>query len=155
MQPLQRQPITNHITMNFYSLILAFTTFAGVALSLWGWRTLQTSRAIERWPRTTGIIEVSDPSSEINDLLPDIVFSYQVKGKDYRKHFEFPEGTHPLPEFAKAYNDKYPVGAAVEVFHNPEKPEIATLEPGAQGDWMILAMGIALTLVGALSLSLG
>ncbi|MBL1275454.1 MAG: DUF3592 domain-containing protein [Ectothiorhodospiraceae bacterium] len=140
--------------MNLYSLILAFTTLAGIGLSLWGWGIIQKSKAVREWPQTSGIIEVSDPTSEANDLLPDIVFSYQVNNKDYRKHFEFPEGTHPLPEFAKAYNEKYPVGATVLVFHNPEKPEIATLEPGAQGDWMILAMGIALTIVGALSLLL-
>ena len=92
--------------------------------------------------------------SAVNDLLPEIIFSYQVDGKPYRCHFEFPEGTHPLPEFVTFYRNKYPVGAEAEVFYNPEQPEIATLEPGAQGDWMILAMGIAMALGGALSLIL-
>jgi len=40
----------------------------------------------------------------------------------------------------------------VEIFYNPEYHEIATLEPGAQGDWMILAMGIITITGGALSL---
>jgi hypothetical protein len=109
---------------------------------------------MEQWPRTTGKIEVFNPSSKENDLLPEIVFSYQVNEKAYRRQFEFPEGTHPLPEFVTFYKNKYPVGSAVEVFYNPEQPEIATLEPGTQGDWMILAMGIAMMIGGALSLVL-
>jgi len=42
----------------------------------------------------------------------------------------------------------------VEIFYDPDQPETATLEPGAQGDWMILAMGIAMVIGGILSLIL-
>jgi len=140
--------------MNFYSIILASVALGGIGISIWGWLILQKSRKIEQWPRTPGTIETSNPTSAINDLLPEIVFSYQLDGKQYQKQFEFPEGTHPLPEFAKAYNDKYPVGKKVEIFYDPEQPETATLEPGAQGDWMILAMGIAMVIGGILSLIL-
>jgi len=140
--------------MNFYSIILASVALGGIGISIWGWLILQKSRKIEQWPRTPGTIETSNPTSAVNDLLPEIVFSYQLDGKQYQKQFEFPEGTHPLPEFAKAYNDKYPVGKKVEIFYDPDQPEIATLEPGAQGDWMILAMGIAMVIGGILSLIL-
>lgn len=138
--------------MNLYPAILSFVTLGGIGVSIWGWRILQKSRKIAQWPKTKGCIEVSNPSSAENDLLPEIVFSYQLNGTDYRRQFTFPEGTHPLPEFAKAYNDKYPVGATVDIFYNPEQPEIATLEPGAQGDWMIFALGIAMAISGALTL---
>jgi len=140
--------------MNFYSIILASVALGGIGISIWGWLILQKSRKIEQWPRTPGTIETSNPTSAVNDLLPEIVFSYQLDGKKYQKQFEFPEGTHPLPEFAKAYNDKYPVGKKVEIFYDPDQPEIATLEPGAQGDWMILAMGVAMVIGGVLSLVL-
>ena len=140
--------------MNLYPAILAFVTLSGIGISIWGWMILQKSRITRQWPRATGTIESFKDSSAVNDLLPEIIFSYQVDGKPYRCHFEFPEGTHPLPEFVTFYRNKYPVGAEAEVFYNPEQPEIATLEPGAQGDWMILAMGIAMTLGGALSLIL-
>lgn len=140
--------------MNLYPIILALVTLGGIGISLWGWMILQKSRRTRQWPRTTGRIEVSNPSSAANDLLPEIVFSYRLDGKDYRRPFTFPEGTHPLPEFAKFYTEKYPVGATVDIYYQPDQPEIATLEPGAQGDWMILAMGIAMTLGGALSLLL-
>lgn len=138
--------------MNLYPIILALVTIAGIGLSIWGWKILQKSRITQQWPRTTGKIDAFNPSSKENDLLPEIIFSYRVDGKTYRRQFEFPEGTHPLPEFVTFYKNKYPVGAEVQIFYNPEQPDIATLEPGAQGDWMILAMGIAMTIGGALSL---
>lgn len=138
--------------MNLYSIILAAVTLGGIGVSFWGWSILQTSRKRSQWPRAKGIIEASNPSSPDNDLLPEIIFSYQVDRETFHRQFEFPEGTHPLPEFAKAYNNKYPVGAEVDVFYNPDQPGIATLEPGAQGDWMILALGIAMTIGGALTL---
>jgi hypothetical protein len=140
--------------MNLYSVILAAVTLGGIGISIWGRLILQKSRKIEQWPQTKGKIEASNPTSKENDLLPEIIFSYQINGKNYRRQFEFPEGTHPLPEFTKAYNEKYPVGKTVDVFYDPEQPETATLEPGTQGDWMILAMGIAMTIGGALSLIL-
>ncbi len=140
--------------MNLYFIILASVAFGGIGISIWGWLILQKSRKIEQWPRTTGIIEISDPTSPENDLLPNIIFSYQLDGKKYQKQFEFPEGTHPLPEFTKAYNDKYPVGKKVEVFYDPQQHETATIEPGTQGDWMILAMGLAMVIGGVLSLIL-
>ena len=138
--------------MNLYSIILIAVTLGGIGLSIWGWSILQTSRKKEQWPHTKGKIESFKDNSKENDLLPEIIFSYQVNDKDYRRQFEFPEGTHPLPEFVTFYKNKYPVGAEVDVFHNPENPEDATLEPSTQGDWMILAMGIAMAFGGALSL---
>lgn len=140
--------------MNLYSVILVIVTLGGIGLSIWGWSILQKSRKMEQWPRTRGKIESFKASSKENDLLPEIVFSYEVNGATHRRTFEFPEGTHPLPEFVTFYKNKYPVGAEVDIFYNPERHEIATLEPGAQGDWMILAMGIAMVVGGVLSLIL-
>lgn len=140
--------------MNLYSAILALVTLGGIGLSIWGWSILQTSKKREQWPRTKGKIESFTDSSKENDLLPEIIFSYQINDKHYRRQFEFPEGTHPLPEFVTFYKNKYPVGSTVEIFYNPENPEDATLEPGAQGDWMIFTMGIAFVVGGVLSLIL-
>ena len=140
--------------MNLYPLILVVVTLGGIGLSIWGWLILKKSRVMEKWPRTTGKIEVFNDRSKENDLLPEIIFSYRVNGKEYHRQFEFPEGTHPLPEFVTFYKNKYPVDAAVEIFYNPDQPEIATLEPSTQGDWMILAMGIAFVIGGVVSLVL-
>ena len=140
--------------MNLYPVILGTVLVGGVIITAWGWKVLARSRKMKSWPITKGIIEHASPSSESNDLLPHIEFSYQVAEKTYQRTFEFPEGTHPLPEFNQAYLDKYPVGKEVNVYFNPEQPETATLEPEAQGDWMILALGIMMIIGGAAALIL-
>ena len=138
--------------MNLYPLILGAVFIGGIGVSVWGWMVLAKSRKMKAWPTTTGVIDQSSPTSEANDLLPHIVFSYQVNGATYQRIFEFPEGTHPLPEFNRAYLDKYPEGKNVEVYYNPKNPDKATLEPETQGDWMILALGILMAIGGAVTL---
>lgn len=138
--------------MNLYSVILSLATLGGIGITIWGWLILARSRKTKQWPTTEGRIEVSETSSTVNDLLPHIVFSYRVNGKQYRCNFKFPEGTHPLPEFNQTYLKKYPVGNNIPVFFNPEQPDIATLEPETQGDWMILTLGIMMTVGGVVTL---
>lgn len=138
--------------MNLYPIILGLVAVGGIGVSLWGWQTLQRARKVQAWPTVTGLIEACEPTSEVNDLLPDIIFSYRVNDRDYRRSFEFPEGTHPLPEFTRSYMERYPVGKKVEIYYDPENPQNATLEPGSQGDWMILALGIMMTVGGVVAL---
>lgn len=135
--------------MNLYGIILVAVALGGIAVSLWGWRVLKQARRIAQWPRTDGVIVESKPRSAQDDLLPHIVYRYQVGGETYRRRFEFPSGTHPMPEFAESYVKKYPLDATVQVFYKPDQPGQSTLEPGSRGDWMILALGILMT-VGAL-----
>ncbi len=138
--------------MNLYPVILLVVTLGGVVLSVWGWKVLAKSREAGGWPTTTGVIRESQLRSKTNDLLPHIVFDYQFEGREYSRVFEFPEGTHPLPEFTQSYLNKYSVGKEVVVYCQPQRPENATLEPGAQGDWMILALGILMAVGGAITL---
>lgn len=137
--------------MNLYSAILSAVTLGGIGITIWGWIILANSRKIKQWPTVEGIIEESTEKPETG-LLPHIIFSFQVDGKQYQRKFDFPEGTHPLPEFNQSYLRKYPVGKKVTVYYNPEQPEIATLEPEAQGDWMILALGIMMAVGGFITL---
>ncbi len=138
--------------MNLYPIILALVALGGIGVSLWGWQTLRRARRVREWPTVSGTIEACEPTSEANDLLPNIVFSYRVDGRDYRRSFAFPEGTHPLPEFTRTYMERYPVGKTVEVYYEPGQPQNATLEPGSQGDWMILALGLMMTAGGIIAL---
>ena len=137
--------------MNLYSAILATVLLAGIGITIWGWKILANSRRVKQWPTAEGIIEESTEKPE-KDLLPYIVFSYQVGGKQYQRQFDFPEGTHPLPEFNQTYLKRYPVGKNVTVYYNPEQPETATLEAETQGDWMILALGIMMAVGGVITL---
>ena len=137
--------------MNLYSAILGTLLLAGLGITFWGWKILASSREIKQWPTVEGIIEESTEKPE-DDLLPHIIFSYQVDSRQYQRKFDFPEGTHPLPEFNQSYLRKYPVGKSVTVYYNPEQPETATLEAETQGDWMILALGILMAAGGVITL---
>ncbi len=138
--------------MNLYPIILTLMLVGGIAISLWGWVVMKRAQRKQKWPHVPGRIEVSDLSSELDDLLPHIVFSYTVEGKAYERAFEFPPDINPMPEFSKSYCDKYPVGADIQAYYDPADPGEATLEPGSRGDWMVLALGLLMILVGAVSL---
>lgn len=141
---------------NPYVIILVLFVVAGVAATLWGLTIIVKGRRTLRWPSTEGAIEESRLVSDTDDLFPHILFSYRVGVQTYRRELGFPGGTSPTPEFAASYVKKFPVGARVRVFYNPERPDQATLEPGlAQGDWMILTLGILATLLGILLLVFG
>lgn len=138
--------------MNLYAIVLAAVTLGGIGVSLWGWRVLKAAQQAKQWPTAEGVIVESEAAAEDCDLLPLIIYSYTVENDAYKCRFEFPSGTHPMPEFVQSYLDKYPQGANVKVFYNPQQPGQSTLEPGARGDWMILALGILMAVGGAASL---
>ena len=138
--------------MNAYLFIIIATLLFGLGISLWGWRIRQQSQRRSQWPQAAGRIEESAPGAEQNDLLPHILYAYQVDGRDYRQVFQFPSGTHPLPEFTQSYLDKYPVGAPVRVYYDPQAPQHSTLEPSTQGDWLILLLGMLMVLGSVVAL---
>lgn len=141
---------------NAYVLILWLFLFAGVAMMLWGWKIIAAGRRTSRWPQVDGVIDESVVASEEDDLLPQIVFSYTVNGQPYRQQLQFPSDITPTQEFSIMYVKRYPLGAQVQVFYNPEKNEEALLEPGMRpGDWMIFCLGAVATVVASLSLLFG
>ena len=141
--------------MNYYAIILSLVTASGAGLTLWGWQMYRKARKTRNWPSVNGEIIQSDAKSPDNDLLPHIVFKYQVEGELHQTAMQFPAGTQPMPEFSRSYLQKYPVASKVLIYYNPENPRQATLEPEGSADiWMILAIGIAATLFGSLSLIL-
>lgn len=141
---------------NPYVIILVLFVVAGFAVTLWGLKVIARGRRTLRWPSTEGAIEESRLVSDTDDLFPHILFSYRVGVQTYRRELGFPGGTNPTPEFAASYVKKFPVGARVRVFYDPERPDQATLEPGlAQGDWMIFALGLSATILGILLLVFG
>lgn len=138
---------------NPYAIILGLFIIAGFIATLWGWSIIAKARKTRRWPMVEGAIEQSAPMSETDDLLPHILFSYTVGMRTYQHVLGFPDGANPSPELATRYTGKYPVGAKVPVYYNPDQPDQATLEPGlARGDWMILALGIAAMAFGIFAL---
>lgn len=136
---------------NPYSIILGLFVVAGVLAALWGLRVMTTGRRSLQWPSVEGTIEECKISSDEFDLLPHISFRYQVNQRSYQQSLKFPGDVTPTKEFAQGYVDKYPAGTRVHIYYNPGNPQDSTLEPGAgRGDWLILAIGISMVVIGSL-----
>ena len=139
---------------NPYSIILGLFVVTGILATFWGLRIILRTRKTLQWPAVEGIIEestVSSESTEGNDLLPHIKFCYRVEQQTYRQLMQFSGDITPSQEFAQSYVDKFPEGTRVQVYYNPENPEIATLEPGlGKGDWLVLAIGLGTLIFGIL-----
>ena len=141
---------------NPYIIVLGLFVIAGLLATLWGVRIIVRARRTQQWPSVEGVIEKSNISSNVNDLLPDIEFRYEVENQTYRRSMEFSRDVTSSQEFAASYVDKYPAGARVRVYYDPEKPDNATLEPGlGQGDWLVFAIGLGMLVFGILFLLLG
>lgn len=137
------------VQFNPYILILSAFVLVGLATTLWGWKVLAAARRSRDWPAVPGCIEESRPGSGDNDLLPHIRFSYTLDGRQWQRELEFPSGTTPSQELMKQYLERFPRGADVQVHYDPQVPERVTLEPGAgQGDWLILAIGLFMAVLG-------
>ena len=134
---------------NPYIIILSFFILAGLFATIWGWRIITEAKKNLVWPTTPGTISKLQASSQADDLLPLIEFSYSVNEKEYQRTLSFPNSVSPSQELTKQYLKKYPLGSSVEVSYDPEFPEDATIEPGlANGDWFVFAIGIITTFFG-------
>lgn len=141
---------------NPYTIILSLFVVAGLLATLWGLVIIIRARKTSHWPMAEGVIEESAVSSDANDLLPHISYRYNVDGQGYQRTIEFPADITPTQEFATSYVKKYPVGARIQVYYNPENPEQATLEPGlGKGDWLVFAIGLGTFIFGILFFALG
>jgi len=139
--------------LNPYSIILGLFTAAGLGTMLWGWIIIARARKTRDWPHIEGRIDSSHVHAEDDALLPDIRFHYQVDGRDYQTAMEFSADTSPTREFSEDYVRRFPPGATVKVYYNPEQPDQATLEPGLRpGDGMVFGFGLGITVLMVLML---
>jgi hypothetical protein len=90
--------------------------------------------AARNWASTTGKViksRVEVTGGDHATVSPHIVFQYNVYGKEYNNS-QIKAGDIHMSSYGsrKAYDivDKYPVGAEVTVFYDPEHPEQSALE---------------------------
>lgn len=144
------------LKFNPYVITLSLFTLTGLAATIYGWRIIMRAKQTRRWPSVEGVIEESKPTSEENDLLPYVEFSYTVNGRSRRRAQPFPKDLVPGQEFRDTFVKKYPRGARVPVYYDPAAPDHATLEPGfISGDWMVFAFGLGMAVIGILFLLSG
>jgi Protein of unknown function (DUF3592) len=142
----------------------------GGALLYWAYTSLRRERATRRWPRAPGTItssSVSTADSRWTDQQGDV---HETTGHTPNIAYEFAVGDRKLrgdklvlgaPTSYSRYGDaeqvtrRYPVGAAVQVFHDPDDPTTAFLETGTPGGaWVLLAMGAVFFSLGLLGVLL-
>jgi hypothetical protein len=93
------------------------------------WKTIQKAKASAQWPGVPGTVTASAMKKRAWQNVSEVLYSYRVEGRDYTgKNVNFTPGLR-----GKAGQDlvqRYPVGAAVTVYHAPRDAAVSVLEPG-------------------------
>jgi hypothetical protein len=100
--------------------------------------------AVAKWPYVMGTVKISTTeyrnSGESGAYYPVVRYSYQVGGQPYEGYRIAPGGEVGGIGASKVAA-RYPVGAHVQVFYNPQNPSEAFLEKKAHSQiimWIVL-----------------
>jgi hypothetical protein len=95
---------------------------------------------VSQWPSTMGTVMMStieQRSSEDGYTdYPVVEYSYQVGGQSYQ-NMKLAPGPDVGGTGARKVVARYPVGAQVMVFYNPQNPSDAVLERKAPAQWVM------------------
>jgi len=143
--------------MNYYIIVLGLLVVGGLATTVWGVKGWCKTRRVAMWPTTEGTIESSNPQSTDDDLLPEIIYRYDVNGTPYSSGLTLPSGTLPSEQLSKRLALDYPVGGKVAVRYDPVTPSTSVVEgaQGKSGDIFIIFLGVASTVFGILAIIQG
>lgn len=132
-------------TVNWGNLALAALFFGAIlsGVGLWG---VVRAAPTSSWPSTRGVIERSRVESvgRHGPDEPGILYAYTIEERRY---------TGSRIGYAMFLTDgatrrlvsRYPVGAAVRVYHDPRSPDRAVLQPGgARRATLVLIAGLGL-----------
>ena len=134
----------------FGLLAILIGTAIAVLILRWMW----TGIASYRWPRA----EARVVRSELRRVrgsrggwmyAPQIVFTFDIDGKTYRRSNLYPDADvrHGLRWLAERWTKRYPVGATVRICYPPGRPSRASLQPG--GPWVVAAVMLAVAVTVA------
>ena len=101
----------------------------------------QKMAAVSQWPSTMGTVMMSTieqrSSSEGGYTdYPIVQYSYQIAGQTYQSMKRAP-GPEVGGTGARKIVARYPAGAQVMVFYNPQNPSEAVLEKKAPAQWLM------------------
>jgi len=104
--------------------------------------TRRKMNLVKTWPSTMGTVQFStiqwrrSGSSNSSSAFPVVQYSYQVNGQQYNGAKLAP-GPEVGGSGANKVIAKYPAGAQVMVFYNPQNPSDAVLETKASAQWIM------------------
>lgn len=122
------------------------TLIVGVSLIIGAWLTYtnfsvpmaEEAKASESWPTAPGVITRSDVNQSTDDgktmYAAEISYDFTVENKSYiGNRISLTSGNSRTSSLREVKKDlqKYPVGAKVTVYYDPELPNNAVLQTGA------------------------
>ncbi len=132
-----------------------FLLLIGVPLSIGGAVNFVHAKASMSWPAVNGVVDRSDIVEGSGrrgnrTYKAEINYSYIVDGQRYHGNkCTTLETRWTSPAGAARVQSQYPVGAAVDVFYDPQDPARAVLEPGVTVSiWAVLVGGLVSLAVG-------
>jgi hypothetical protein len=152
-----------------FLIVLGSGAFAlGLALVIWIALVRRRGQGSPNWPSTVGMVSTANvapmeretPRGVERTFTPVVTYTYTVAGQPYesRQRNLLPDESATYQDPAMAWHAiaKYPVGAAVKVYHNPINPKQAVLEiPKAVAHHAVLLYGVTSMVVGAAIIVLG
>ncbi len=128
-------------------ILCAFAALAGLGLILVAVFDLRKANRAKTWPTAEGKILSSSlrekTDSDGTSYEVAILYEYSVNGVAHRSDaWRIRPGSSSFTKSANAAVARYPVGAVVPVYFNPEDPADALLEPG-KISWSVLFGGLA------------
>jgi hypothetical protein len=127
-------------------IFLGIFGLVGAAIIVCGFVTLFSGLVSLGWSETQGVALSADikthSDSDSTSYEPQVEYSYQVKGVDYRSSRRVIGDYSSGFGHAKKIIDRYPAGSSVKVYYNPRDPASAVLETGIGGGaWGLLTIG--------------
>jgi hypothetical protein len=149
-------PNLNSIMQDTMGSMFTIITLAlgaiGIVMIVAGFLAARTPGKSNHWPTATGQILASTityrRSGGSRAAYPVVMYAYQVEGKQYqsqRIYFGSAVGGSAMTGVIK----KYPVGAQVPVYYNPQNPADAVLERSSPMAKMLVFIGVIMIVVAA------
>jgi len=136
----------------------------GVGMLLLGTVMFKLPRAIvsSNWPTTEGeivssYVEVGDHGDSWS-AWPRVSYTYLVDGKKYTSNnIEVEDFGRATDSYAQKVIQRYPEGARVKVFYEPDDPAVAVLEPGfpRSSGFVFIFLLVVIMGIGVISLCIG
>lgn len=135
--------ILDKFGLHFFGWVFPWFCAGGAG---WLWVAWKRGNASVTWPSTPGTILESVVENEDGSYIPKITFCYWVEEQRYEGDTFTYRGYYANRATAEAYAARFPAGARVLVFYNPESPEVSVLEPGVDRAVYLRAIVVLLIL---------
>lgn len=137
----------------FEVLFLGAFTALGVFVFLWGILNLKLARASPGWPTVQGRVLTRDVKEMTTRLrwstrttyMPMLTYAYEVSGHTYRSNvIQFGLTNVKTREEAEQILGSNTPGKPVQVYYDPENPQVAVLQHGNRRAWRMIGTGVFL-----------